>query len=505
MKINRIVIQAIFSTALILSIASCKKWVDYNPHEDFKQTELDYLKSESDYRTMVVSVYTPLQWLNQAIVVSEIASDNAVAGGESASDILSLQQIDDMTHNANNSTLTELWQSAYEGINRANYLHQYKNANPGGQTVSFAGKEALYGEVYFLRAYYYFHLVKFFGDVPLFVDARLGLTQSKTLKRSEKAKVYAQIESDLLAAIGVLPSVQLEKGRVTKYAAQALLGKVYLYQQKYTEAASMLENVVTSGAFSLNSDYGKIFLSSNENGSESVFEIQYSNATPYYNWGAVTRGQGNYAAQQCGVRGLNGSDSMPYAAGWSTNLPTTDLASIFETGDQRKQVTVLDIEAYKKAHPTYNISYIVAPYKNTGLYNQKYLPRKGETSGQIELNYANNYRIIRYSDVLLMAAEANVKSGSGNEAKAKDYLNLVRQRAFGNNSHDITSSGNTLYLAILNERRLELAMEGDRFFDLVRTEQAEAKITGFVKGKNEVFPIPVEEINVSGLTQNSGY
>ncbi len=504
MKINKLFIKAIFSTALVLTIASCKKWVDYNPHEDFKQTELDYLKSEGDYRTMVVSIYTPLQWLNQATVVGEIASDNAVSGGESASDVLSLQQIDDMNHNANNSTLTELWQAAYEGINRANYLHQYKQVNPEGQTVSFAGKEALYGEVYFLRAYYYFHLVKFFGDVPLFVDSRLGLTQSKTLKRSERAKVYAQIESDLLAAIGVLPSVQLEKGRVTKYAAQALLGKVYLYQQKYTEAASMLENVVNSGVFTLNSDYGKIFLSQNENGSESVFEIQYSNASPYYNWNAVTRGQGNYAAQQCGVRGLNGSDSMPYAAGWSTNLPTTDLASIFENGDQRKQVTILDIEAYKKAHPTYNISYQVAPYKNTGLYNQKYLPRKGETSGQIELNYGNNYRIIRYADVLLMAAEAIVGSG-GSEMKAQDYLNQVRQRAFGNNSHNITATGNALYLAIINERRLELAMEGDRFFDLVRTGLAETKIAGFVKGKNEVFPIPMMEINVSGLTQNSGY
>jgi hypothetical protein len=298
--------------------------------------------------------------------------------------------------------------------------------------------------------------------------------------------------------------VQLEKGRVTKYAAQALLGKVYLYQKKYTEAASVLENVVNSAAFSLSSNYAKIFLAQNENGSESVFEIQYSNATPYFNWNAVTRGQGNYAAQQCGVRGINGSDSMPYAAGWSTNLPTTDLASIYENGDQRKQVTILDIEAYKKAHPSYNITYQVAPYKNTGLYNQKYLPRKGETSGQVELNYANNYRIIRYADVLLMAAEANV-GGGGSEVKAQEYLNQVRRRAFGDNSHDITATGNNLYVAILNERRLELAMEGDRFFDLVRTGQAEAKITGFVKFKNEVFPIPIEEINVSGLSQNSGY
>lgn len=494
----------VFLSVLVITLASCKKWVDYNPHEDFKQTELDYLRAEADYRTMAVSVYTPIQWLNQSVVVGEIASDNAVSGGESASDVLSLQQIDDMTHNANNSTLTELWQAAYEGINRANYLHQYKAKNPGGNAVNFTGKEALYGEVYFLRAYYYFHLVRFFGDVPLFVDRRLGLTESKSLKRSDKALVYAQIENDLLSAIAVLPSVQIEKGRVTKYAAQALLGKVYLYQQKYTEASDMLANVINANAFSLPANFEGIFLASGENGPESVFEIQYSNTSPYFNWGAITRGQGNYAVQQCGIRGINGTDSMPYAAGWSTNLPTTNLAAAYQSGDKRKAATVLDIAAYKTAHPSYNITYQEAPFKNTGLYNQKYLPRKGQTSGQIELNYLNNYRTIRYADVLLMAAEALVKSG-GSEVKALSYVNLIRERAFGDNAHNISASGNALYLAILDERRLELAMEGDRFFDLVRTGMAETKIPGFVKGKHEVFPIPFEEINISGLTQNAGY
>ena len=107
---------------LVVSFTSCKKWLDYNPHEDYRITELDYLKSESDYRTMAVSVYTPLQWLNQSVVVGDVASDNAVSGGENASDVLALQQIDDYTHTPVNSTLTELWQAAYEGINRANYL-----------------------------------------------------------------------------------------------------------------------------------------------------------------------------------------------------------------------------------------------------------------------------------------------------------------------------------------------------------------------------------------------
>ncbi|GAB2831825.1 RagB/SusD family nutrient uptake outer membrane protein [Ferruginibacter profundus] len=491
---------------LITTLASCKKWVDYNPHDEYKITDLDYLKSESDYRTMAVSVYTPMQWLNQAVPVGDIASDNAVSGGENASDVLSLQQIDDYTLTPVNSTLTELWQAAYEGINRANYMTQYKDANKAGEAISFVGKDALYGEVYFLRAYYYFHLVRFFGDVPLFTDKRLGLSESKTLQRSAKADVYKQIEADLNSAIAVLPITNIEKGRVTKYAAQALLGKVLLYENKFDAAATVLENVV-NGPFSLVPDFGSIFLQTGENGPESVFEIQYSNTSPYYNWGGVTRGQGNHSVQQCGIRGLNGSAAMPYAAGWSTNLPTVNLANAYTAGDIRKAVTVLDIEAYKNANPAFGITYQVAPYKNTGLYNQKYLPRKGETSGQVELNYLNNFRTIRYAEVLLMAAEANNRATTPNDTKAQLYLNRVRRRAFAVNdaSKDITVTGTALKQAIWDERRLELAMEGDRFFDLVRTGQAATKITGFVTGKHELFPIPQTEIDISGLKQNPGY
>jgi hypothetical protein len=384
-------------------------------------------------------------------------------------------------------------------------MTQYKNTNLAGVSVSFAGKEALFGEVHFLRAYYYFTLVKFFGDVPLFVDKRLGLTDSKSLQRSAKADVYKQIEADLTAAVAALPATQVQKGRITKYAAQALLGKVLLYQGKFDAAATALESVITANAFSLVSNYGNMFLAAGENGPESVFEIQYSNNSPYYNWGGATRGQGNYAVQQTGIRGLNGSANMPYAAGWSTNLPTQNLAAAYTAGDQRKAVTVLDIEAYKTANPSFGITYQVAPYKNTGLYNQKYLPRKGETSGQLELNYTNNFRIIRYSDVLLMAAEAYNRASAPNDVKALGYLNQVRVRAFGNTANNIAATGTALRDAIWNERRLELAMEGDRFFDLVRTGQAATKITGFKAGKHEVFPIPQQEVEISGLTQNSGY
>ena len=133
-------------------IAACKKFIQFKPQDSYLVTADSYLQSESDYQTMEISVYTPLQWLNQVVPIGDIASDNAVAGGESASDVLDLQQIDQYRPTPTNGTLAGIWQYAYEGINRANYLTEYKTTNPAGQQVTFPGKDAMYGEVYFLRA-----------------------------------------------------------------------------------------------------------------------------------------------------------------------------------------------------------------------------------------------------------------------------------------------------------------------------------------------------------------
>ncbi len=480
----------------ITLLNACSKFVDYDPVEDYQITADVYFSTPDDYQKMVVGTYSPLQWLWASVVIGDVASDNSVSGGENATDQLGFQQMDDYKLVPNNDYLTETWRACYEGINRANYLHENK------EKLNFSGKDALYGEVYFLRAYYYFELVKFFGDVPLFTEKRLTASDSKQFQRAPKADVYKQIEADLTSAIAVLPLTNPQKGRITKYAAQALMGKVLLYQGKFEQAAIMLDNVI-AGPFSLVTDFESIFLASGENGPESVFEIQYSNLSPFYDWTNPGRGQGNLAVQVCGIRNLTGTS--PYGQGWSTNLPTKNLADAFTAGDKRKDVTILDIEAYKTANPGFGITYLVAPYKNTGLYNQKYHPRKGETSGQVELNYLNNFRTIRFADVLLMAAEAHNRKGTPDATKAQTYLNRVRQRAFGDNNHNINLTGTQLTEAIWEERRLELAMEGDRFFDLVRTGKAAQKITGFVAGKNEVFPIPQREIDISGITQNPGY
>ena len=486
---------------LIFLLTGCSNYVEFDPHSAYEVTELDFLKTETDYRQMAVSCYSPMQWIShQILIYGDLATTNSVAGGQSATDLSWLQGIDDYTltgTTAPNAEAANLWEFAYEGINRVNYMVQHKDLNPTSQKIDFAGKDALYGELYFIRAYEYFSLVRLFGDCVLFTDKRIEISDFGKMQRVPKVEVYKQIEVDLNAAIAVLPTTAAQAGRITIYAAQALLGKVLLYENKLPEAAAMLENVV-NGPFSLVPDIGSQFLLAGENGPESVFEVQYSNDSPYWNWAGRNTGQGNYAAWEMGVVGLRGSTDMPYADGGGYNLPTKELYNAFAPGDQRRDATCFDIEAYKLANPALNVTYTIVPYKHTGLYSKKYLPMIGQTSGQPQLCYGNNIRIIRFADVLLMAAEANVAT---NAAKAQGYLDKVRDRAFGDALHHVPAT----IQAIWDERRLELAMEGDYFFDLVRTGQAAAKIPGFITGKNEVFPIPYQDVQNFGITQNPGY
>ena len=269
-----------------------------------------------------------------------------------------------------------------------------------------------------------------------------------------------------------------------------------MYQDKFTEAADILEPLI--GLYTLPSSLQSVFYNSGQNGPESVFEVQHSKNSNWYDWGFPQGSEGSFAIIHHGPRGYNGS---VYASGWSFNVPTQDLYDSYDVTDTRRGVAILDIEAWAEST---GAEYSKG-YEHTGYFNHKYIPRAGLSGAQQELNYGINFRAIRYADVLLMAAEANSRKASPNETKAQNYLNQVRFRAFGNSSKASSSTGATLTKEIWNERRLELAMEGHRFFDLVRTGEAAAKITGFVAGKHEVFPIPQTEIDISGLTQNAGY
>ena len=229
----------------------CTDHVDYEAIEGYQITSEIYFQQEADYDAALVGTYDVLQWLFFNIQLGAIASEITLCGGESATDYIGIQQIDDMTHYPENNVLRQIWQFLYEGVNRANYMEENK-AN-----IDFEGKEAMYGEVYFLRAYYYFELVKFFGDVPLFTEARLTAGQAGTLTRTPKDEVYAQIELDLQNAIASLPNSQSQVGKVNKYTAYALLGKVLLYQDKFAEAASALDNVI--GVLICESFFSKTF------------------------------------------------------------------------------------------------------------------------------------------------------------------------------------------------------------------------------------------------------
>ncbi len=315
--------------------------------------------------------------------------------------------------------------------------------------------------------------------------------------------MYAQIELDLIFAADNLPLTQTQTGRVTKGAAQALLGKVYLYQNKFSQAAPVLDDVINSGVYDLVTDYSTIFENDNENNLESVFEIQYTDLEGA-GFGCLQCSEGNVAVGFNGPRNFNGP---LFESGFSFNVPTQEVFDAFDQDDVRRDLAILDIEAFADAYSDFNngegVSYTEG-FEHTGYFNRKYIPRVGDTNiGDQNLTNPNNYRAIRFADVLLMGAEAH-NQGDGNDELARQYLNRVRERT---TLEDVNASGSALTQAIYNERRLELVGEGHHFFDLVRTGRAAQEIEGFTTGKNEIFPIPLVEIQLAGnrWAQNPGY
>jgi hypothetical protein len=460
----------------------------------FAEDSESFFNSEADYYNALVAAYDPLQSTFINVLMGEIASNNTLCGGESATDVTGYQQIDDMIHTPVNSELQSLWSWMYGGVNRAAYIIEFQDK------TDFEGKEVIIGEASFLRAYYNFELVKWFGAIPIKPEGRFVVGDEQTIPRAPVADVYALIEADLQVAVSNLAYTAPQVGRVTKGAAEALLGKVYLYQDKFKAAAAILESVITNGSYSLESDYNKIFETQGENGSGSVFEVQYTDVEGA-GFGCLQCSEGNVAV---GFQGVRGYDGDLFTSGFSFNVPTQEMVDQFETGDNRKEVAILDIEAWS----TDTGASFTTGYEHTGFFNRKYIPRKRSTdaAGDLNLTNPNNYRAIRFADVLLMAAEAFNRSSSPDDTKAKMYLNKVRERAFGSADNNITATGSNLTAIIYKERRVEFVGEGHHFFDLVRTGRG-ANIPGFTTGKHELFPIPLEEIQFSqgNWSQNQNY
>ncbi len=422
------------------------------------------------------------------IGMTDIVSDDADKGSF-PNDAAFLGEIDDFTFNASNVAPLTVWQGYYQGIYRAN------NAIENIPNIDMDRKlrDRLVGECKAIRAYFYLNLVRWFGDIPLFTKP---LDPSQYIQtRVPAAAVYAQIEQDLKDAIEVLPEKSqypsADLGRVTKGAARALLARAYLAQGDFPNTEKYALEVINSGEYALYPNYAKIFQLVGEHCSESVFEI------------SSTTGKIN-SSQYNQVQGVRGTPNL----GWGFNRPSDNLIASYEPGDPRRDATIL-----YPGEVLPDGSAVVQD--NPDLINERYNQKAWVPPSPSGDNFEGqgNLRLIRYADVLLMAAEA--LNEDGNPSQALIYLNMVRARARGSSQTvlpDVTTTDkDTLRQKIWHERRSELAMEQIRWFDLVRQGRAaqvmQAAGKNFTVNKNELFPIPQVDIDLSGgaLTQNPGY
>lgn len=503
--------KAIILVAVTLTTLACgDDFVNVEPN--FENTDA-FFNAPEDYERTLIGAYDALQPTFWNVLLGEIASDNTVAGGDpSKVDGPDSHSIDNMAPTDTNSMLRSIWQWNYVGLNRANYILEFQDK------IDFEGKDNIIGQAYFLRAYFTFELIKWFGNVPLptentsgtlrILNSRIKPGDQYTMMRIQDIPTgYELIEADLKDAISKLEVTQDYEFKIGKGAAEALLGKVYLFHGKYDTskfqlAADVLDDVIDSNVYQLVSDYNQIFENENENNVESLLEVQYTDESGV-EWGCLQCGNGNVAVGYSGIRDYPTGAPVFYR-GYGYNTPTQEAVDQFEAGDLRKDVAILDIADW--AANNTGVSYTLSRGE-TGYYNRKYIPRKGfDDGGNFALNNPNNYRAIRYADVLLMAAEANNRKTTPDDVKAQGFLNQVRRRAFGvaDASHDITLTGTALTEAIYQERRVELLGEGHRFFDLVRTDKAAGAITGFTTGKNEIFPIPLVELELANAVERWG-
>ena len=333
------------------------------------------------------------------------------------------------------------------------------------------------------------------------ITAPLSTADIYNQPQAKPTDVYAQVEADLTAAIATLPPTvsAAENGRATQGAAKALLGKVYLYEQKWAQAAAQFADVngtpggTSTYGYHLLANYGDIFSPDHKFNTESIFELVHT-GTQSYTWSNWNQFKSNVYVQMVGPRSYTGP--IYYGGGYGFNPITEKLVAAMK-GDPRYAYTIINIDSLTKATGT---SYSQS-YQGTGYYIQKYAPllKYKASTGTADLNWPNDYIEIRLADTYLMEAEALVQSG-GNTSRAQALLDAVRARV------KLPSVPATL-ANIYNERRLELATEGHRWFDLVRTGQAPTVLAfkGFKAGTNEILPIPLQELNNTKLVQNPNY
>ena len=480
-----------------LFLGSCtKEFLEVQP----KGTALEenYYQNAQEAYNGLVAAYDPLGTECGATYSNKLgplnsASDDCYAGGATSSDVPAWQAWNNYTVDASVGIQADFWSRNFTGVYRANILLSKLDGVPMDEAL----KARYIAESKFLRAYFYFDLVRLFKNVPLFTSL-VSPADIFNVTQAKPEDVWAQIEKDLNEAIPDLPvSIPVsENGRVTKMAATALLGKVILYQNndsRMLEAADLFEQVNTSPNYELLPDFGQIFRADNEFNKESIFEIVHTSQA-LHGWEAWPNFEGNVYTQMCGPRAYVGPT---YVAGWGFNPITPELVALLKN-DPRYPYTVSNIDSLKVA----GVATYEKGYQNTGYFVQKFAPLQefySTIGGDPVLNYPNNVIEIRLADTYLMEAEALVRGG-GNAAKAQFYLDKVRARV---GLPSVPATLDNIY----KERRLELATEGHRWFDLVRTGQAGTALAskGFTVGKNEILPIPLAELANTKLVQNPLY
>lgn len=503
----------------VFIFSSCEDWL-LEPSPGVT-TLKDFYSTGSTAIQNTNAAYVPLMWeFNSTYFpewfIGDVVSDDALKGGQSVGDMADVYDMENFKTNSNNGLLLDFYRAQWQGIARCNLpLQEIPKMTPD-TLMDERTQNRLIGELKFLRAMYYFRLVRVFGGVPL-VTTIIESSSNWQQTRASVDDIYQLIISDLEDANTKLwkksEYADADLGRATKGAAQAMLLKANLYQHNYADAKRWGDSIILSQEYSLVSDYADNFTLAGENGPESVFEIQYmEEATSDYGEGfGFTRGTFTVI--------LTRSRASKFQ-GWGFNKPTQNLYNAYESGDPRRDATIFNPTNAEIETPEQEI------YLGSRYLNRKYaLMIAGNNI--ISLAHATrgpiNTKVIRYADVLLMYAEAAAETND--LIAAKNALEEVRDRARAGNAAVLPAFPYGTYVdnqadllkAIRHERRVELAMEGHRWFDLCRwgvakevmdaykageTEEARSHMATFIAGKHELFPIPSKEIDLNPMDQN---
>ncbi len=462
---------------------SCDDFLNLSP--EYQINEVSYYQTENDFETAVTGIYNTLQSMHNREVLlgpAELLTDNTEINSYVYDPVMMEYDYAEIT--SSNVYINNLWTYCFTVIAYSN------NILDRVDDIDMSGikQDRFKGEALFLRAYCYFYLVRLYGDVPLVDVAFRSPNEIFTFDMTRKpvADVYALIESDLQNAATLLSGQTMPKGRASAGAAKALLGKVYLTEKKYADAATTLKGVIDLNTYSLVDDYGSLFDGSNERSGESIFEIEYLSGN---------LGEGNYFSTAF-TPGLFGIAIFPNnMSGSGSMCPTRGLFNAYEEGDLRKATSMVD--SVKLTNGTYQRT----------LCGLKFVDFSTGTSGDGGINFTS----LRYADVLLMYAEA--LNETSQTTTAHNYLNMVRDRAGLDGLSGLSKAD--FALALERERRVEFCWEGQRWFDLVRTGRAKTVLNAYFTGTGSSYsiedhellmPIPADEIEIDPrLKQNPEY